>query len=136
MSLENMFWIFFPSCKTFDYIISPSTVNILKLLLLGDEVQMMVHYLSGISVCCILFIHLAHTFFFFFWTEELVIKYWLLRFYFGSKCKWNPNKCSSHSMQLNKMLSQSSRSHVLYCITISIKHTILLKICIQKNDSN
>lgn len=33
--------IFLP-CKTFDYIVSPSTVNILKLLLLGEEMQMMV----------------------------------------------------------------------------------------------
>lgn len=33
----------FPPCKTFDYIVSPSTVNTLKLLLLGDEMQMMVH---------------------------------------------------------------------------------------------
>lgn len=45
----------FPPCKIFDYIVSPSTVNTLKLLLLGDEMQMMVHCWSGISVCCILF---------------------------------------------------------------------------------
>lgn len=58
------FEYFPPPCKTFDYIVSPSTVNVLKLLLLGDEMQMMVHCSSDISVCCILFIHLAQIFIF------------------------------------------------------------------------
>lgn len=60
---KYLLYIFFPPCKTLYYIVFPSTAYVLKLVLLGDEVHMIVHYLSDISLCHIIFIHLIYTLF-------------------------------------------------------------------------
>lgn len=116
MNLENMFWIFFPPCKTFDYIVSPSTVNTLKLLLCGDEMQMMVHYLSGISVCCILFIHLAHTFIFVSCGRDFGVLrrnagIWEIATLQGLKCSWN--ECSQNSLVWLSVSTSSKTKELL-----------------------